>query len=132
MQQRHPWRRFWKTALVLLVIGAIPGVYLGIRRSSPPLTFAADLVFAQASVFLIWGLIRLLGNMRAFTSFTWGLKSLRRLIANRSMKSSHAKDEYLKYRNERPVHDDVPMLMICGGILMVLSLVLTVLVIRTA
>ena len=130
MQQRQLWRSFWKTALVLLVIGAVPGVYLGIRRSSPVLTFAADLVFAQASVFLIWGLIRLLGNMRAFTSFTWGLKSLRRLIANRPMKSSHAKDEYLKYRNERPVHSDVSMLMICGGILMVLALVLTVLAIR--
>ncbi len=125
--QRHPWRGFWKTAVVLLIIGAVPGVYLGIQRSSAPLTFAADLVFAQASVFLVWGIIHQLGNMRAFTSFTWGLKSLRRLIANRPIKSSHAKDEYLKYRNERPTHNDVGLLMICCGVLMVLAIILSML-----
>ena len=130
--QRLQWRGFWKTALVLLIIGAVPGVYLGIRRSSPWLTFAADLVFAQASVFLVWGIIHQLGNMRAFTSFTWGLKSLRRLIANKPMKSSHAKDEYLKYRNERPVHNDVSMLMICCGVLMALAIVLSVLAVQVA
>ena len=130
--QRLQWRGFWKTALVLLIIGAVPGVYLGIQRSSPWLTFAADLVFAQASVFLVWGIIHQLGNMRAFASFTWGLKSLRRLIANKPMKSSHAKDEYLKYRNERPVHNDVSMLMICCGVLMALAIVLSVLAVQAA
>ena len=121
---------FGKTVLILLLAGALPGIVVSVKRPASTLTVLADVTFSQASLFLLWGLMHLLGNLHVFTSFTYGMRKLRELIANRQRPSAHAKDDYLHYRNARPHHNDVKQLMTCAGILVVVSLVFTLLAIR--
>ena len=119
---------FGKTALILLLAGALPGIVVSVKRPASTLTVLADVTFSQASLFLLWGLMHLLGNLHALTSFTYGVRKLRELIANRQRPSAHAKD--LHYRDARPHHNDVKQLMTCSAILVVVSLVFTLLAIR--
>lgn len=126
MPRNAPRGVFLRTAAVLAVIGLVPALLIRSRIRTAPLTFAADLLFTESSVFFLWGLIRLLGNLRAFTSFTWSVKTLRTLLKNGSTKHTSAQD-YLAYRESRPVHDDVKALLLTAGALLAVSVVLTIL-----
>lgn len=123
MTQRER-KRFLITAAVLLALGA--AVPLCAARRAQGLALASDVLFAQASLFLVWGLIRHLVNMRMFTSAAWGVKSLRRLWQGRAESAQEMKDGYLHYRNTRPRHADAKPLLCVAAALMLLSALLAV------
>ena len=99
---------------------------VGIRGRGAALTGAmliSDVCFALGMAFLIWGMICLLGNVHMFTSFTYGVKYVKRLFRGERMNAREAKDDYLTYRSSRRHHDDVPFLFCVGAVCMMLSIV---------
>lgn len=113
---------------VLLAVGL--GLALAARRNYPSSGWhlAADILFAQATVFLVWGLIHLLGNMHMFTSFTWGFKSFHKLIQGKQDNAKKMKDDYLAYRSSRNHHRDVPYALIGSAVLLALSILCSLMV----
>lgn len=124
---RRGARNFAITAAVLLALGAALSRVPRPGMSTGGAALASDVLFGQATAFLVWGLIRLLVNMKMFTSFAWGVKSLRKLFRNKAENSAEMKDGYLEYRNSRPHHGDVPALMIAAAALMAASVLVAVL-----
>lgn len=110
-----------KTAAVLTAAAL---AFVWIRGKSAAVTGAvliSDVCFALGMAYLIWGMIGLLGNLHMFTSFTYGVKSVKRLFRGERMNPGEAKEDYLTYRSSRRHHDDVPFLLGVGAVLMMLS-----------
>lgn len=110
-----------KTAATLTVVAL---VCVWIRGQGVVVTGAmlvSDVCFALGMAFLIWGMIGLLGNVHMFTSFTYGMKSMKRLFRGERMKALEAKEDYLTYRSSRRRHDDVPFLLGVGAVCLLLS-----------
>ena len=110
-----------KTAAVLTAAAL---AFVLIRGQGTALTGAvliSDVCFALGMAYLIWGMIGLLGNLHMFTSFTYGVKSAKRLFRGERVNAREAKEDYLAYRNSRRHHDDVPFLLGVGAVLMMLS-----------
>lgn len=126
MYKQKGWsgRKLAITLTVLLVLGAAAAIWF--RRGHPGVgwtVIAADILFAQASAILLWGVVLTLGNVRMFTSMTYGFKQLHRVLQNRVMKSSVMKEDYLTYRESRPVHGEARPLLIIGGAWLALALI---------
>lgn len=119
-EKRRRVRRL-KTTAVLTAL-ALAAVWM--RGRSAALTGAmliSDLCFAEGMAFLIWGTVCLLGNVHMFTSFTYGVKYMKRLFRGERADARTAKDDYLTYRSSRRHHDDVPFLLGVGAVCMMLS-----------
>lgn len=114
-------RNLMITLAVLLVLGAAAGFLMPRLGETPWQTIAADILFIQATLILVWGLIRLLGNMRAFTSVSYSFRRFHELLRGKQMKSSAMKDDYLTYRQNRPYHSDALPLLIIGAALVIIS-----------
>ena len=119
-EKRRRARRLKTTAI--LTASALAFVW--IRGQGDALTGAvliSDLCFAEGMAFLIWGTIGLLGNVHMFTSFTYGMKYMKRLFRGNRTDARAAKDDYLTYRSSRRHHDDVLFLLGMGAVFMMLS-----------
>ena len=95
-----------------------------IRGQAVALTGAmliSDVCFALGMAYHICGMIGLLGNVHMFTSFTYGVKYMKRLFRGERMTAREAKEDYLTYRSTRRHHDDVPLLLGVGVVCMMLS-----------
>ena len=115
------------TAVILLILGA--GLVLFARRGQElsAMVWAGDILFGQASVLLVWGFCLQLGNAHMFTSFTYSFHQIHRLFRNKQQKSAEMKEDYLAYRNSRRHHDDVPVFLIAGCVLLAASVLLSLL-----
>ena len=114
-------KRFAAVAALLFAAGAAAGLLLTLAR---PRTFAgrvSDALFGAGSAFLIWGLICTANNARVFTGAHWGLKQLRRLFRNEKMNGAKEQDDYLAFRTSRRRHPEAPLLLVCAGALIALS-----------
>lgn len=109
------------TVAVLLLAGAGLAVTARMGRAVTWQVMAADILFSQASLILIWGMVRLLGNMRMFTSTAYSFRRFHDLLRGKLMKSSQMKDDYLRYRESRPYHPDARYLLAIGAVLMAVS-----------
>ena len=83
--------------------------------------FVSDAFFSIAMVFLIWGLIHMVGNMNVFASMIYGTKCLVKLIRGKQDSSQTVKDGYLEYLKTRRRHTDIVMVMLFAGGFFVLS-----------
>lgn len=111
----------FKTAAILTAV-ALACVWIrGHGAALAGAMLISDVCFALGMAFLIWGVICLLGNVHMFTSFTYGMKYMKRLFRGERMKAREAKEDYLTYRSSRRHHDDVPFLLGVGAVCMMLS-----------
>lgn len=119
---------FGKTAAVLALAGVLLTwlTYRGARG----ITLAADALFCEATVFLVWGVFHRLGNVRMFASLTWGFHCVHRLLRREERRSEEMKEDYLAYRASRPRHDDVAASLALAAVLGGLSLLLSCLAAR--
>lgn len=114
-------KKHWKTAAALFVVGVALAFVLKNNSGSTGLVFVSDAFFSIAMVFLIWGLIHMVGNMNVFASMIYGTKCLVKLIRGKQDSSQTVKDGYLEYLKTRRRHSDIPMLMLFAGGFFVLS-----------
>lgn len=101
---RRDRKTLWITLAVLLPAGMCLGLYLHRDGGASTMVVLADVLFSMAELTLLWGIVRLLGNMRMFTSTTYAFHRFHDLVRSKQMKSSVMKDDYLKYRESRAVH----------------------------
>ncbi|MBE5807295.1 MAG: DUF3899 domain-containing protein [Clostridiales bacterium] len=85
---------------------------------------ATDLLFCLSNGFLIVGLLRLLSNLKAFASFLWGVRMLKRIFRNDFGTGRQETEDYARYREGMGGHRDVPVLLGAAAILFALSLVI--------
>lgn len=114
-------KKHWKTAAALFVVGVALAFVLKNNSGSTGLVFVSDAFFSIAMVFLIWGLIHMVGNMNVFASMIYGTKCLVKLIRGKQDSSQTVKEGYLEYLKTRRRHSDIPMLMLFAGGFFVLS-----------
>ena len=114
-------KKHWKTAAALFVVGVALAFVLKNNSGSTGLVFVSDAFFSIAMVFLIWGLIHMVGNMNVFASMIYGTKCLVKLIRGKQDSSQTVKEGYLEYLKARRRHSDIPMLMLFAGGFFVLS-----------
>lgn len=114
-------KKHWKTAAALFVVGLALAFVLKNNSGSTGLVFVSDAFFSIAMVFLIWGLIHMVGNMNVFASMIYGTKCLVKLIRGKQDSSQTVKEGYLEYLKTRRRHSDIPMLMLFAGGFFVLS-----------
>ena len=114
-------KKHWKTAAALFVVGVALAFVLKNNSGSTGLVFVSDAFFFIAMVFLIWGLIHMVGNMNVFASMIYGTKCLVKLIRGKQDSSQTVKEGYLEYLKARRRHSDIPMLMLFAGGFFVLS-----------
>lgn len=119
---------FGKTAAVLALVGLLLTwlTYRGARG----ITLAADALFCEATVFLVWGVIHRLGNARMFASLTWGFHCVHRLLRREERRSQEMKEDYLAYRASRSHYDDVAASLALAAALGGLSLLLSLIAVR--
>ena len=117
-------KKHWKTAAALFVVGVALAFVLKNNSGSTGLVFVSDAFFSIAMVFLIWGLIHMVGNMNVFASMIYGTKCLVKLIRGKQDSSQTVKEGYLEYLKARRRHSDIPMLMLFAGGFFVLSVLL--------
>ena len=91
--------------------------FLG-RGSGPVLS---DLLFSLGSGLLLAGLVRLLSNLRAFASFAWGVRMLKRLVAGEARSGREETEDYRRCRARAGGYADAPWLLIAAACLMLLS-----------
>ena len=112
--------RRYKGLMIECVILTAAGVVLArLTGSLSP----ADVFFALASVFMMWGIVRVLGNMHAFTMVTWSFKRLHRMTQGEKLPADKQKDAYLEYRESRPHHDDAVWLLVIAAVWTVLMFI---------
>lgn len=114
-------KKHWKTAAALFVVGVALAFVLKNNSGSTGLVFVSDAFFSIAMVFLIWGLIHMVGNMNVFASMIYGTKCLVKLIRRKQDSSQTVKEGYLEYLKARRRHTDIVMLMLFAGGFFVLS-----------
>ena len=114
-------KKHWKTAAALFVVGLALAFVLKNNSGSTGLVFVSDAFFSIAMVFLIWGLIHMVGNMNVFASMIYGTKCLVKLIRGKQDSSQTVKDGYLEYLKTRRRHTDIVMVMLFAGGFFVLS-----------
>lgn len=114
-------KKHWKTAAALFVVGVALAFVLKNNSGSTGLVFVSDAFFSIAMVFLIWGLIHMVGNMNVFASMIYGTKCLVKLIRGKQDSSQTVKEGYLEYLKTRRRHSDIPMLLLFAGGFFVLS-----------
>lgn len=114
-------KKHWKTAAALFVVGVALAFVLKNNSGSTGLVFVSDAFFSIAMVFLIWGLIHMVGNMNVFASMIYGTKCLVKLIRGKQDSSQTVKDGYLEYLKTRRRHTDIVMVMLFAGGFFVLS-----------
>lgn len=114
-------KKHWKTAAALFVVGVALAFVLKNNSGSTGLVFVSDAFFSIAMVFLIWGLIHMVGNMNVFASMIYGTKCLVKLIRGKQDSSQTVKEGYLEYLKARRRHTDIVMLMLFAGGFFVLS-----------
>jgi len=85
----------------------------------------SDILFGMASAVLFWAMVCSLGNLHMFTSFTYGFKQLHALLRGNQKNSAEMKEDYLAYRESRPVHDNTGLVFAAGAVLLALSLALS-------
>ncbi len=120
-------KKFWKTAVILFVIGLVLSFILKNNFAVSGLVFVADLLFTVSVVFLAWGLIHLIGNMDLFAGMIYGTKCLMKLIRGKQDPSQAMRDGYLEYLKTRRRHADVPMLLLFAAGFFVLSVLVSLL-----
>lgn len=91
-----------------------------LRGTRGGLVLVSDGLFAEASVFFIAGMVGLLGNLRMFTSVSWGIKTFKKIF--RDEKDLPGGDDYVAYRQSRKRHEDAPVLLLIAAGLAALSL----------
>ena len=114
-----------KQLIVSAVLLALGGVLAWLTRSGRTLTAlgtASDVLFCQGSVLLVWGIVLMLGNVHAFTSFSYGFRSFHRLVQGRQLKGTEMKEDYLRYRQSRPHHDDAPFYLVLAAVWLIAAL----------
>lgn len=114
-------KKHWKTAAALFVVGVALAFVLKNNSGSTGLVFVSDASFSVAMVFLIWGLIHMVGNMNVFASMIYGTKCLVKLIRGKQDSSQTVKEGYLEYLKTRRRHTDIVMVMLFAGGFFVLS-----------
>ncbi|MBQ9008304.1 MAG: DUF3899 domain-containing protein [Clostridia bacterium] len=78
----------------------------------------SDFFFSLGSGFLVFGLIRLLSNLRMFASFAWGVRFLKRLFMGEARDGRTETEDYARYRANMGGHRDAGTLLMVAGILM--------------
>lgn len=114
-------KKHWKTAAALFVVGVALAFVLKNNSGSTGLVFVSDAFFSIAMVFLIWGLIHMVGNMNVFASMIYGTKCLVKLIRGKQDSSQTVKEGYLEYLKTRRHHTDIVMLMLFAAGFFILS-----------
>lgn len=114
-------KKHWKTAAALFVVGVALAFVLKNNSGSTGLVFVSDAFFSIAMVFLIWGLIHMVGNMNVFASMIYGTKCLVKLIRGKQDSSQTVKEGYLEYLKARRRHTDIVMLMLFAAGFFILS-----------
>ena len=120
MNLRFP-KGFPLKAVILFTIGAVFSIFARQSKSVPALIILVDMLFSAGMVFLILGLIHMVGNANMFASTTYSFKTIKELFRGQMQKAEDMKEDYLEYRSTRKTYDDVPHLMISALILMALS-----------
>ncbi len=116
-------RSFRITIIVLFVVGLGIGVWQGVSRASSAFVFVSDLFFSEFLVFLLFGVIRMLGNMRAFTSAAYSFRFVHRLFRNQKVSGKESQEEYRKYRESRAEHPEAKWYLIFACAFLALSLI---------
>ena len=116
----------WKTAVILLIIGLTLSFLLMAGSMAFDWVTVANVTFIVGMVYLVWGMIHLIGNMNVFASMVFGLRTLKNIFfGKRSRDPVERKltgnEEYLEYLESRPHHGDVPMMLILAVIFIALS-----------
>lgn len=124
--QRELRNRLIGAAVLLLIGGAAAYAVHSINGAAlDKANLPSDVLFAQASVTLLWAFIRLIGNFHVFTFASYGFKQIHAVMTGKPKRGSEMKEDYLAYRNSRPVHTDAGFFGIIGVALLVLSGVVT-------
>ena len=97
-------KRLLITLAILLVLGTALGLLVHRERAVDWKVLMADILFAQAMAVLLWGVVWQLGNMRMFTSASYGFRRFHEVIRGKQMKSGEMKEDYYSYRESRPYH----------------------------
>ena len=81
----------------------------------------SDLLFCLGSGSLLVGLVRLLANLRAFASFSWGMRFFKRLFRNEARSGQAETEDYARYRSSLGGHRDAPLLLAAAMLFFALS-----------
>lgn len=114
-------RSFRLSCLALFLIGLAAGIWQGVSRKSPVMTFLSDLFFSEFMVFLIFGVFRVLGNMHAFTAATYSFRFIHRIFRNQKVSGKNSRDEYLQYRSSKAEHPEAVWYLIAAAVFLLLS-----------
>lgn len=80
-----------------------------------------DVFFCLGSGMLIAALLRTLSNLRAFASFSWGVRMLKRLFRGEAKSGREETEDYARYRDSLGGHADVPFLWIAAAVFLALA-----------
>ena len=86
-------------SLALGLVFTLPGM-----RDSSAGRIASNLLFGMGSGFLVVAIVLTLSNAHMFASASWGTRTLKRLFRGEKVTGREAKDDFLRYRQQRGGH----------------------------
>ncbi|MBR1408598.1 MAG: DUF3899 domain-containing protein [Clostridia bacterium] len=81
----------------------------------------SDVFFCLGSGMLLAALLRTLSNLRAFASFSWGVRMVKRLFRGEAKSGREETEDYARYRESLGGHADAPLLWIAAALLLALA-----------
>lgn len=117
--------RAWKKIAILLCVGFVMSFFLKARLNLSGVAFLSDMFFTVSMVFFLYVLWEVVNNMGIFNSLKFGTKSFVRLIKSKLGPSEQVKQEYVDYVSSRPRRGDIAELLLCGGVLLALSVLIS-------
>ena len=111
-------RRFSPGSFAAAVLLGTALFALAGRTGGRPLS---DFAFCLGSGALIIGLLRMLSNLRAFASFSWGMRFFKRLFRNEARSGRTETEDYARYRSSLGGNRDAPLLLALAVLLFALS-----------
>lgn len=120
---------FRRKAVILLAVGLVLAVLAGWRQQRTLSVWLVDCSFMVGLVFLCVGCWEQLNNMKAFSATGWGIRRIQRMVSRSKYETEDEKKapkDFQSYVANKPHHDDAVPLMAVGGVLLVLSLLLSI------
>ncbi|MCR4708309.1 MAG: DUF3899 domain-containing protein [Clostridiales bacterium] len=102
-------------------VAGLLGICLFLAALGRGMGTLSDALFCLGSGALIVGVLRLLSNLRAFASFSWGIRFAKRLFRQEARTGREETEDYRAYRESLGGHRDAPWLLALSLLLFALS-----------